>query len=271
MNKELYKFGEASIKWHYTSSDDEVEHDGITYTPITMGRTNIESKNQIAKENIEISFAIDNQMARKFMISVPEHIVTLTLFVKNDDSTYVAWKGRLASVKPEKNKIILIFENIFTSLKRPGLRASFQLTCRHTLYGPGCNVDKDLHALPSTAVGFSGYTLNVPAAASRPNGYYVGGIIEDVDGAYTVGTPEENVQGGMRFITGHVGSTLTVMRRFEVLEERITSDGGAPVRLFPGCPRTRDVCSERFSNLLNFGGFPFIPPKNPFDGTAIDN
>ena len=38
----------------------------------------------------------------------------------------------------------------------------------------------------------------------------------------------------------------------------------------PGCSRKIDTCVNKFSNELNFGGYPYIPIKNPMGaGTPI--
>ena len=44
---------------------------------------------------------------------------------------------------------------------------------------------------------------------------------------------------------------------------------GDTVKAFAGCNHTTEVCDGKFANLLNYGGFPFIPQKNPMDGTII--
>jgi hypothetical protein len=46
-------------------------------------------------------------------------------------------------------------------------------------------------------------------------------------------------------------------------------DGLALVEIAPGCDLRRDTCKAKFGNLLNFGGFPDIPGRNPFGGTSI--
>jgi hypothetical protein len=36
------------------------------------------------------------------------------------------------------------------------------------------------------------------------------------------------------------------------------------VVLTVGCDHSTSTCASRFNNLDNYGGFPFIPSKNPF-------
>ena len=44
---------------------------------------------------------------------------------------------------------------------------------------------------------------------------------------------------------------------------------GDAIYLYPGCDRTLNTCHAKFGNSANFGGFPFIPTKNPFGGSPI--
>ena len=44
---------------------------------------------------------------------------------------------------------------------------------------------------------------------------------------------------------------------------------GDTIYLYPGCDRTLATCTAKFGNSANFGGFPFIPTKNPFGGSPI--
>lgn len=46
-------------------------------------------------------------------------------------------------------------------------------------------------------------------------------------------------------------------------------DVGTKLILYAGCDKLNTTCSTKFNNILNFGGFPFIPQDNPFTGTII--
>ena len=72
------------------------------------------------------------------------------------------------------------------------------------------------------------------------------------------------------FVIGHVGPTMTLAGRLPAVEEVIDDPGvTAGVEIAPGCDLRRDTCVGRFGNLLNFGGFPDIPGRNPFGGGSI--
>ena len=255
---ELYKFADANTIWYYTSADRDIEYDGHTYLSTTIGRGEIESKASVQRENIEVTFAVDNPMARGFLQYIPDTVVTLVIFIQSDAGTFVGWKGRLGAVKPEKSAIKLVCESIYVSLKRTGLRAQYQRQCRHMLYSPGCGVVKSAYAVTATAISCEGYRLVLSAApGSEPVGFYTGGVLD--------------FNGAMRGIINHDTSNgMDLADIFPALRAAIADNpGGVSVTLYPGCDRSKDTCRTRFMNFENYGGFPEIPLRNPMDGRSI--
>lgn len=263
--KELYRFveGDSDFVYTVTSADSEDEYDagsGVeTYVPVALGRDEVESKGEMSRENLTISFSIDNPTARKWFLSSLDFPLTVAVFSKDlrTETVEIEWKGRLASVSPKKSEIEFTFESVFTSLRRMGLRQRYQVNCPHALYGKGCNIDKEDFAVTGSVTNVTNAVVTVPAAASYPDGYFSSGIFEDMN-------------GNLRFVLSHVGSTLTLIRPMNTLADYAAANGyPIPCRLFPGCNRAVDICNSRFGNLNNYGGFPFIPGKNPFGGSSI--
>lgn len=77
------------------------------------------------------------------------------------------------------------------------------------------------------------------------------------------------LQGQLRFITGNnagaqriikVDQTRAMHRVLEVWEDlRHPIAVGDIVRVTAGCDKTKDICINKFSNILNFRGFPQMP------------
>lgn len=264
--KELYRFVEGALVWTVTSSDSDETHAGEVYTSSAIGRDEAESKNELSRANLTVSVSIDDPMGRRWLKTIIDSVVSLTIFSKEDSSVSVVWKGRLSAVKPEATNIKLVFESIFTSLRRPGLRQRYQRSCPHVLYGRGCNLNKDDWAVSGQVVAIDGVTVYMPIAATYESGYFTSGMIEAPNGT-------------LRFITAHSGGYLTLIRQLDDLTEQFLQSGygynygnhyGAlVVRIFPGCDRSKETCNDKFSNLDNNGSFPFIPSKNPMGGSSI--
>ena len=84
---------------------------------------------------------------------------------------------------------------------------------------------------------------NLDRIDAQEDGYFTGGHI--IFGDET------------RTIVDHVGSIVTIMYKFKELEDNDSVDA------YPGCDGKIETCKDKFDNLLNFLGFPFIPVENP--------
>jgi uncharacterized phage protein (TIGR02218 family) len=141
-------------------------------------------------------------------------------------------------------------------MRREGVRAKYQRLCRRALYSRGCRLDIETFFVGGTASAHQGLTITVPEAALLPNGWFRGGVLRHA--------------GILGFISGHVGDALTLSGRMPDLVAAIDDpETQALVKIAPGCDLRRDTCKAKFGNLLNFGGFPDIPGRNPFGGTSI--
>lgn len=252
---EFFKIVEGATVFNYTSSDSDIVHLGDTYTPIAMGRTEVETKNELSRANVELSFSLDSEIGKRYMKSVIDTIVSLTIFSKQDATVNVTWKGRLASVKPQDSNVKLVFESVFTSLRRPGLRRRFQRNCPHVLYGRGCRLNKDDFDAAGVATFANGANYIVTGAGTFADGWFTGGMLKAPDGTF-------------RFIIGHSGNNITLIRPIDSLTEAIAG-GSQPVTLYPGCDRSPQTCQGKFNNLANNGSFQFIPTRNPFSGSSF--
>jgi len=249
--QELYRFSQGAQRWLYTSGQAAVDYQSETYQPATISRGGLEQSNELARLGLEIRMPRDLAVASLFLAAPPEGVVSVTLYRRHvGDAEFITyWKGRITGARLSGAEATLKCEPIASSLKRPGLRARYQLLCRHVLYSSGCGALKDSFRVDGTVAAVSGVTVQVAAAASPPDGYFVGGMLATTAGA--------------RMIVGHAGIDLTLVAPMVGLT------AGDAVQLYAGCDHTMAHCKDRFGNLDNFGGFPFIPVKNPFTGDAI--
>lgn len=251
---ELYEFRQGVQVWRYTPSAEPYSYLSAEYTPATISRSDISQSNEITKAGITLVFPRDHDFATKFLGFSPDLVTTLTIFrghVTDSAQEFVAyWKGRIVAGKATGNEITLECESVFTSMRRTGLRARYQRTCRHTLYTPACGVNKDSFKVQGVVQSAQTAFFVCTEAGAYPDGYFSGGMVELESGA-------------TRFIVNHTGSSLFISRPF------VESIGGQAVNLYPGCDHLKATCINKFYNLLNFGGFPYIPNTNPFGGSSI--
>lgn len=227
------------------------------YRPVTMGRSNAESKSALSKSNLSVRIPLTHELSTILLTSWQEEVTTMTIFSLDNGVSGVIWKGRLTTTKPGDANLELVFESIYTSMRRPGLRARFLRNCRHALYQRGCNLDMEDFAVAATLDAISGSTLTVPEASAQSAGYYTGGIVKLLDGS-------------LLYISNHVGSALTLNRVSGSLLSAFAAGGpGMNLTIYPGCDHTFATCAAKFLNSLNYGGFDFIPNVNPFSGNSV--
>jgi uncharacterized phage protein (TIGR02218 family) len=245
-----FLFVQGATEYRYTNRPYIVSDDTNTWLPSSIDNTEINQSNELAKDPVKITLPRNNALAESFLAGSPEDITTVTIFRLHEGTDPVAyWKGRVAGSSISGDAVTINCENIFTSMRRSGLRARYQRSCRHALYSKACGVVIGDYEETATATAASGYTVTIDISPAPPSGYFNGGILDD--------------GFGKRYITNHSGDTLTLMSpsRYLISEMDVA---GIAITLYPGCNHTMSDCVDKFDNLNNYGGFPYIPSKNPF-------
>ncbi len=252
---ELYEFTQGIKRWLFVSSASEMVVDGQLYKPAAIKRDRIRQTDNTLKDQLKFAFPRDSEFAQQFVGFVPEEVVGVTVrrghYGDSDGQLLTYWKGRVMGASASGAIVTVACESIYTSMRRPGLRARFERSCRHVLYGGQCQVVREDYKHEGRVLGVEdGLRITVSGAALKPDGWYQLGILAAADGV-------------MRFITKHQSDTVTLNRPMEGLV------GNTTVVIYPGCDHHRQTCANKFNNLDNFGGFPYIPARNPFDGSSI--
>jgi uncharacterized phage protein (TIGR02218 family) len=247
---------EPVVLQRYTSAEEAMEYDGETWAPENLRRSNIEATTEQPRLPIKITTRRNMAIAELFRVTPPTDVISVTVYRLHRDSSpaeaAVLWMGRVLNCNWDNTaSATLTCEPVSTSIRRPGLRRMYQRQCPHVLYGGACGVDRSSHVSATTVTDISGRVLTVASLLSRP---YAGGYVE---------FETESGVFERRFIRSASGNALTLALPFNGLA---VSDA---VNVYPGCDHTMDTCNTVYSNLPNYGGFPFIPSKNPFDGNPV--
>jgi uncharacterized phage protein (TIGR02218 family) len=245
--EELYEFTINQTYWRHTSADHTVTHDLREFKPIPIRRGKVEQNNDINKASLTVKTTRDNPFVVAFLAGDLGRQASLTVYRRQVGETdyMVLWKGRVISIVFDGAEAKISCESLFTSLKRQGLRAKYQALCRHALYSAKCRASSALFQVSSIVTGINGSVITVSAAETYGDGWFVGGFVKYGDYIY-------------RSINGHVGANIDLDRAIQGLTT------GDTLRLYPGCDHTSTCCRDKFDNLVNFGGFEFIPNVSPF-------
>lgn len=256
MEVELYRFSSPGVEFLYTSHEFDVETMGHgDYRSLPIERNALALGAEAAKSALELRLPPDCDLVRHLLdaaITGAGTSVLLQYVVRIEGFAFwshiaTRWMGRVLGIEVSGDAARLHCESVQVSLKRIGLRRLYSRNCSHVLYSAACGALP--LAAPAVVTGSDGRTL-----------YLDGGTPPEVSGALAGGWLA--TAAGQRYmIVADHGYAIEMLTPVAI-------EPGSVVTLVAGCDHSTDVCDARFDNLDNYGGFPFIPGKNPF-GTGV--
>lgn len=264
----LYEFKYGNTVWRYCTSDaDEVVGtDPETERPLIWKAHAITDEGVVQggsdQNDLQVIIQSDLPVVSLFRNSRPSGKIWLTVrrWHRGDPETDtpIQWIGTVVNaVLQNEATAQLACRSLGGTYDRQGLRLAWGRMCPHVLYSFGCNANnenpKEEHAYPRVVAIVTGDSFTCTEHSEPAEGTFTGGFVEwfRPDGSEDRRAIE--VQTGNHFVV--LGTT----------------DGlfpGAEVTLYPGCARNTAAC-KRFNNLPNYGGFPHLPGKSPFDGSPV--
>lgn len=270
----LYKFTRGSEMWFYTSHASDVvtipdvfESLNVFAHPDKFTRTwhkssarhgKIPFSTDPGKSSLTTTFANSDIFARQFIVTGGVEATYLILYRGHlndpDQELVIKYRGELFQVKPSDTEIALVFGADSILMDSKALVQVMQRPCPYAVYFGGCRLALADWQTDASATAATGSILTVAAAAGEADGTYTAGILE-------WGNFKE-------MIVGHSGAALTLARPIPGLADEITANGSAAIKLAFGCDLTLNTCTTRFSNNLNYAGFPWMN-DTPFNGRSI--
>ena len=242
---------------NYLSRGTDYTYNAQLYTQTNVAHSRIVVTQSVNKAEVVLTFPRTNALAQTIRDNDAGEVgLVIKHGYSNDpDQEFVTkFAGRVIGTKPMLGTISLQCENNFTAFRRRGIAAVMQRPCRHALYHAGCGLAIGDFNIAGTATAYTGGVLTVTEASGQADGYYNGGVV-------TFGTAQQ-------MILSHVGTSLTLLAPVSGLASEITASGSAAITTAPGCNRSMTDCATKFTNIANFGGFPYMT-DSPFDGRNV--
>lgn len=252
---ELYQFSVGSEVFYLTSAEDDYLFNGNTYEAVSVARSDVgegpEERNQI----LDIQLPAQHPFARKYISLVPGSVATVTILRvhRNDvaQESALIFTGRVRSVAytEQGTRARIACLQLTGGLGRSGPRYVYSGLCNHVLYDSRCKVASGGFRFTAAVTGISGsvYTIGGLDAAEGV-GWATAGFVQ-------VGSTD------FRLILEHRATDeLRLVLPFDSTLVTI----GTEVDVFAGCDHSLATCKTKFNNVANFGGFAFVPLKNPF-------
>ena len=260
---EFYEFRYGSTYWRYNTGDISITR-GLNqlgapavWAPKSISRDGI-TQGGSEQNELELTVQKDLPIASLFQGKRPSGRVWLTLRESHYDDPdlefSVRWVGSVSnavSVDPATTR--LVCRSIAGSYDRNGLRLTWDRMCPHALYGVGCNIPASSHNYPRVIATLTGTNFTCTAHAEPVQGSFTGGFLEYIRADGSLET---------------MGILKQTGNDFRVLGSTAGLAVATVITLYPGCARNTTNC-KLFGNLANYGGFPHMPGKSPFDGTPV--
>jgi uncharacterized phage protein (TIGR02218 family) len=245
----------------YTSAVKDIVHDGNTYLCKNSGLTrgDITDQDGLSINTLEVDFApadtdyignmtmveaFENGICDKaafrldWLFYTDEWFTTpLVLEKKFVGNVYIADDGIGRNTVKLEIKQNEEFGNKFPS-------DAYQAQCPYVLYGYGCGVTKSNFTFASTVLINSTNKI-IYCGLMQSDGYFQNGVIEFTSG---------NNLGIKRSIKSYTSGILTLN-----LPLPYVPSSGDTFTASCGCDKTMSTCKNKFNNLSNFGGTPYIP------------
>lgn len=253
----LYQFNIGSHWWAYANSPVQVVLGNEVYAPLAIKDEGITVGDTTQNEEFTIKLPVDNEVFKLFLTtppSLPCYVVHRRKHVGSQSSP-VLWVGTVKSARQSgEAEGTLVCTPITASFERAGLRLAWSRQCPHALYDRNCKVSKSAYAHWIPIEELQSTYIRSATLATVPNGYFAGGFIE---WELLPGVTER------RGIEGHSNDVIRLLGYTYGLQ------GVSHVTAYPGCGRDLNTCRDKFNNLPNYGGFPYLPGQSPFDGTRV--
>ncbi|MGC1547219.1 MAG: phage BR0599 family protein [Rhodanobacter sp.] len=252
---ELYNFAVGTNVYRYTNALTPVAYLSQNYQAVAITRSAIEMSTDLEKAQITVTVPLSLTLLDYFRPVAPlqKVLVTILRTQRGAATASTIWSGALANVESNQHTVTLTVQSRFAAQANNGLRQKWQKPCPRVLYNPDCGVSRVAFRANGTLIAVSGRTIRANAFAQKPNGYFVGGYIEWVTNGVTF----------VAFVIDHTADTLTLLTLPQL-------SVGSAVSAYPGCDHSTGTggCG-RFNNMVNYGGQPYIPLKNPVGSNKI--
>lgn len=254
----LYEFERDGAFWRYAASDEDITIGGITYVAQAIIHEGITQSGDTTQDEFKISAPLTLPVAQAYNNIPPSTVMNVRVRRTHLGlgEAPVVWVGTLDRVKAINEATAEIFcRNALATLRRGGLRLAWTRGCTHMLYDGQCRVNRASFVRIGIVSAVEPDAVTVPSlGGASPGGVLLGGYAQWTTAAgftdrRTITADESPV---IRLLGGTNGITV-----------------GMTMQFYYGCNRTPETCNTIFNNLANYGGFPHLPERSPFDGNPV--
>lgn len=156
----------------------------------------------------------------------------------------ILFAGRVSDVSGSRSQCEIEVKSDLELLTVELPRNRYQAACVHTVYGPGCGVQRGSFQVTGAISGGSTRAM-INTALVQADGYFNQGVFEFTSGP--------NV-GFKRTVKKYAPGVFTF-----ALPLPYTPTTGETFKVVPGCDKTQATCLSKFNNLGRRKGYNYVP------------
>lgn len=227
--------------------EDEIYKCGSYFTP-----SSIISSNELAQDNFSISGIIDNEIINeKDLLSGEFSNSYLEIFLVDADDLL---KSKITLKTGWLGEIKITNHNFIAEVKSLGSKTNniigrcYSSSCRAEFGDKNCKVNKDSYSYEGKITMLSEDNSFIDESREELNDYFAAGMLTFIDGEY-----KHNKYTVSVFKEGKISLDSAVNLKLNI---------GDRYKIMAGCDKSIDNCVDKFNNILNFRGEPFIPSRH---------
>lgn len=249
---EAFMFVGPFSTWYYNDSEEEITIGGQVYKSVAVTREKITAGVSVGNPGtVKISVPFNSEVAIEhgYLIS-PEFLIITVYRVERgtnyDTDKKTIWTGRAQGFSTNALMLDITTQPVIAGARQLQLLTAYwQRTCNFDLYDTlTCKINKASNTVTAnvTAVGVAAVTVDDDGFA---------------DHKLPIGTITNTRTGESRLIMDNLVNVITLAFGFTDIKV------GDAVTLTRGCKHNTDDCINVFDNIINYGGFKFIPNSSP--------
>jgi uncharacterized phage protein (TIGR02218 family) len=243
--------------WRYSSADRDITFDGNVYTGLALSNDGLSQSGEPINDQVSITMPASAAVPQMFTAGPPSD--PIQLFIRRthygETDAFITWVGNIISVsRASEETTTIICAAVSSTLAVGGLRLRYSKTCPHALYDRDCTINPLDFNVAGLVLGASDALVHVAEFATKPDGWGSGGYVEWVT---------DDGSAERRSIIAHTGEYV------RIIGSAFGVTPGTVMWMFAGCDLTPDTCNNKFSNLANYGGHPYLALTSPFNGDPV--
>ncbi len=270
---EFIELRNGGTVWRYTNSNQIEQIGASVYTPVAYQRSTPTFSSDTSDGRMTLTIPNELPVVALYGNQPASNVTTVTILRRHrndlDLGVSVYWQGIVASTgRNQKNRLLFDLRAVQgTSLSVEVPRFDYSALCSWTLFQDRCGINRNEFRHAGAVLSIESpttFTVDGLRAAAAALDAGVSGSLNAAElDVYWLAGYVETATGEKRSIyEANVGGFPDRIRVLNPFVELAAAD---VVTVYAGCARTRDICTRKFANELNFFGFPDIPSVNIFD------